>query len=72
MALTDYRLCDLCDDKVFDDTNLNYEYDAEVESVRNTDYNLQNLGDWKVLCKKCAKTHEVVIIDIGDIGDIDD
>jgi hypothetical protein len=65
MAFRDYRLCDVCGNKAFYDMDLAYEYDPEIENVKGEDYSLQNLGDWKVLCKKCAETHEVVIVKIG-------
>ena len=47
MALADYRLCDQCGCKTF--------YDAEVN------YEAADLGDWKVLCKDCAETHQCII-----------
>lgn len=67
MAYADYRLCDVCQKKVFYDANLNYEQDCEVEgSVRNAGEMMPNtqldyLGDWAVICRDCAKTHECIV-----------
>ena len=67
MAAADYRLCDRCGSKAFYDSRLNYEFDDgsdddfEDEKVRETDYRLDYLGDWAVLCRDCAKTHRCVI-----------
>jgi hypothetical protein len=68
MAASDYRLCDLCGSKAFYDANLNYEIGGDVEgSVRNSGLLMENtkldyLGDWCVLCRECAKTHECRIV----------
>lgn len=65
MALADYRLCDLCESKAFYDANLNNDFDApEEEYIRDSGYALDNLGDWAVLCKECAKTHKCTIEEI--------
>jgi len=58
MALSDYRLCDVCGGKAFYDVNLNYDED-EVDKYGNP--KLERVGDMKVICDSCAKTHEVVI-----------
>jgi hypothetical protein len=58
MAYADYRHCDVCDEKVFYDADLNYE---EVKEDGQWKLKLGNLGDWKVICDECAKTHEVVV-----------
>ena len=71
MALSDYRLCDICDRKAFYDARLNYEFKVDDatrvagEIVRGG-YSLEYLGDWTVLCKDCAKTHKAVIVPIGE------
>jgi hypothetical protein len=65
MALSDYRLCDICDGKVFYDTNLNYDFDAPY-SDKLMGQPLDYLGDWKVICTECAETHECVIIKKGE------
>lgn len=57
MALADYRLCDVCDHKVFYDANLNYERTRESPF-----YKLDYLGDWAVICEDCAKTYKCVVI----------
>lgn len=76
MALADYRLCDVCGNKSFYDANLNYEWPGmdgldewgckmqEDELVRGSGHRLDNLGDWAVLCRECAKTHKVVVVPI--------
>lgn len=56
MAYADYRHCDVCDAKAFYDANLAYDFKEHGET------GLFNVGDWKVLCKTCAKTHEVVVV----------
>ena len=56
MAYADYTHCDICDCKAFYDANCNWH---EVDHV----WKLENVGDMKVLCDNCAKTHEVVIIE---------
>jgi len=66
MAEADYRLCDVCQRKVFYDANLNYG-DGEIDDrVRNggtmlIHQTLDHLGDWVVICKSCAKTHEIAL-----------
>lgn len=55
MALADYRLCDLCSAKAFYDSNLGYDFEE------HPDTGLFNTGAWKVLCRDCAKTHEVKV-----------
>lgn len=68
MAYADYRLCDLCESKVFYDANLNYQHDKEIYSeIRNAGMmlshtRLEYLGDWVVICSNCAKTHKCVIV----------
>ncbi len=50
MAYCDYTHCDLCDCKAF--------YDAEI------DWEYASVGSMKVLCKNCAKTHELKILEL--------
>jgi hypothetical protein len=58
MASADCRLCDVCNDKTFYDSTLDYvttkpghpEYPYMVPV---------GLGAWAVICENCAKTHEV-------------
>lgn len=69
MALADYRLCDLCEGKAFYDAHMHYQYpnrdgsweDDYGSPIRGENYKLGYLGDWKVLCVDCAKTHKCVI-----------
>ena len=66
MALADYRLCDVCDSKVFYDVHLNYEF-TESEWVKFDEFDnrlgfkLDYLGDWSCICKECSKSWEVVV-----------
>lgn len=68
MAAADYRLCDLCSSKAFYDANLGYERDHEVPRIAGEEVpqfvGLDNLGDWAVLCRNCAKTHRTMIVPI--------
>ena len=57
MALADYRLCDVCEGKVFYDANLNYEHLKAPPWIK-----LDYLGDWAVICTDCAKTHKCVVV----------
>ena len=57
MALADYRLCDVCGCKTFYDASLNYEF------PENSEYVLERLGAWRVICVDCAKTHVVVVLE---------
>lgn len=72
MSSSDYRLCDLCGSKTFYDSDLNYSYEPSkyiAEQMRprekgedsGADY-LDSLGDWAVICNKCAKTHKTAIV----------
>lgn len=61
----DWRLCDVCQGRVFYDADLAYdEPDAELGElpVRGRGYTLNDLGDWQVICQECAKTHEVRVV----------
>jgi len=49
MAAADYRLCDVCDRKTFYDADLDPDYTDRI-------------GAWAVLCRECAKTHDVVVV----------
>lgn len=51
MALADYRLCDRCEGKAFFDARLSYSDDGLPVGA----------GDMKVLCERCAETHEVIV-----------
>jgi hypothetical protein len=57
MAAGDYRSCDVCGGKSFYDATLNYEWDK-----KKREYTLHNLGDWAVICPKCAKTHKCIVV----------
>ncbi len=72
MALCDYRLCDMCEGKVFYDAGLNYEFregdDREhyppfrVAGEELNGDSLDYLGDWAVICNDCAKTHKCIVV----------
>ena len=76
MAMSDYRLCDVCEGKAFYDARLNYEWPDKnglgswgqkiepEDLVRNARYMLDRLGDWAVLCSHCAKTHKTIVVPI--------
>ena len=51
MDYCEYYLCDVCDAKAFYDGGRNYELD--------------NVGEMKVLCLSCAKTHQVIVVERG-------
>jgi hypothetical protein len=77
MAMVDYRLCDVCGNKVFYDANLNYEsglvgnvpyrvagkeqYD-DTELLMNHGMCLDYLGDWAVICNDCATRYRTQIV----------
>ena len=64
MAYADYRLCDKCECKAFYDANLNYDFTADAsEHIRGQHLALDYLGDWKVLCKECAKKYICIIVE---------
>lgn len=78
MAMSDYRLCDVCGRKAFYDANLNYEWpdengkgswDQKIEQadlVRDSVYTLDHLGDWAVICRDCANTHKCVVVPVEE------
>lgn len=47
MAKCDYYLCDQCQEKCF--------YDADIPDL------FEQVGDMKVICKRCSTTHSVVV-----------
>ncbi len=67
MAAGDYYLCDRCSAKTFYDANTHYELD---DSGRG--YHFVGVGDMKAICKRCAETHEVVLVTLTEIGAGDD
>lgn len=62
MAGCDYRLCDLCEKKVFYDADLNYK-----PTKTELGYTLERLGDWVVICQDCAVTHRCIIVEKEDV-----
>jgi hypothetical protein len=75
MAAGDYKDCDKCGGKTFQDYGLDYDwadkngndfYGDKIKLVRGTNYSLHNLGDWTVLCQECAKTHKIIIVPITE------
>lgn len=79
MAAADYRHCDVCDTKVFYDSNLNYEWSCDEDwhvpfrtngtpqvGERRHQMRLDFLGDWSVICGNCAKTHKTIVVPIPE------
>ena len=65
MALADYWLCDVCSAKTFYDAELNYDKgDIRREDPRQMPY---GAGDIACICRKCAETHVVVVMQRQDI-----
>lgn len=60
MAAADYRLCDVCSAKTFYDAELAYDFKKYPK------HGLWGVGDWAVLCTKCAETHEVRVVPIKE------
>jgi hypothetical protein len=58
MAGADYRSCDVCGGKTFYDAHLDYNKPDEAHGY---EWWLHGIGDWKVICIGCAKTHEIVV-----------
>ena len=69
MALADYKLCDKCGQKAFYDSNLNYDFGTrndpipKEEMIRGEHVRLDYLGDWSVICRRCAEKYVCVIVD---------
>ena len=64
MALADYYLCDICECKTFYDGNVPYgEYQEGIQQNPKTGHPWPdgNVGDMAVLCRECAKTHQIAI-----------
>lgn len=71
MALSDYRLCDVCDRKTFYDAMLNWdqygnweEGDAPVleDGGAVAKGSLERLGAWAIICQDCVKTHAARVL----------
>lgn len=71
MSMTDYRLCDKCGGKAFYDACLNYRFDPDDPSLTpayrtagklGSGMQLDNLGDWAVICTDCAREYRCVIV----------
>lgn len=57
MAAADYYGCDLCGSKTFYDAELDYDF----PTVPPYEPKLPGVGAMKVICLRCADTHEVTI-----------
>lgn len=79
MALSDYRLCDVCGGKAFYDANLTYEDGDESaapyriagkeqydnpELLRKWALRLGYVGDWAVICTDCSDKYKCQIVEI--------
>jgi hypothetical protein len=60
MSMADYRACDVCGGKAFYDASLHYPEEGEQTESPNVP---MGAGAIKVLCRKCAKTHTLVVIE---------
>ena len=60
MAMADYYQCEVCGSKCFYDANLNWEIDDDTGV-----WSLDNMGAMAGICKRCAKTHEVLVQNKG-------
>lgn len=58
MAAADYQLCNLCNQKTYYDSDLNFDF------AENPNFGLHNVGDMAVICIKCAETHAVRIVEL--------
>ena len=63
MAAADYRSCDVCKGKTFYDAELDYK-----ECMNAPSYGAPmpegDVGDWAVLCSRCALVHKIEIVQI--------
>jgi hypothetical protein len=65
MAGADYRRCDQCGGKTFYDARLDYQApDAE----HNHEWWLHGVGDWAVICPKCAEDFVCGIMRKSDLS----
>lgn len=64
MAASDYRSCDVCGAKTFYDANLDYE---KPDADHGNEWWLHGVGDWVVICPKCAETKVCVVMDRADL-----
>ena len=60
MAYADYTHCEICDAKAFYDANLNWG-DPEPDPNIALNQALDNCGDMKALCLKCARSYKLVV-----------
>jgi hypothetical protein len=61
--MLDYRCCDVCGEKAFYDASLPYDFD------KYPDNGLFNLGDWRVICRKCSDTHVLRVVALEQPAD---
>ncbi len=63
MAAADYYLCDSCGCKTFYDAALSYGESQELRTNPQTGHPWPDgdVGDMAVLCRKCSRTHHIVI-----------
>jgi len=54
MAAADYRLCDVCGQKTFYDSELDYRFGPEANIGKDGRHMPDRCGDWAVICKPCA------------------
>jgi hypothetical protein len=73
MALSDYRLCDVCGGKAFYDAVMEYEGKTPYRTAGYAQYDdnemnekhglcLGYLGDWAVICLSCSVKYRTAIV----------
>ena len=68
MAMVDHRRCDVCDCKTFYDADLDYQPPTpERVAAGQHDWWLRGVGDWAVICPKCAETKMCVVMNRADL-----
>lgn len=59
MAYVDYWHCDVCGCKCFYDSDLQYDFDTNVEYGCGS--KLYNTGDMAAICDSCSEKYEVIV-----------
>lgn len=76
MAMSDYRLCDVCGGKAFYDALLDYEgknpylvggnEQYTTDGLKKYSLSLGNVGDWAVICTNCSNKFRTMIVERSD------
>jgi len=67
MAMCDYRLCDVCEDKAFNDTNIT---DSRYCATWDPSEDVDPVG-LAVLCADCAKTHHCAVLTPAELAAVE-